>query len=132
MNLKGILYIFLLVFIFSCDVQEKKPENILNEDIMIAILVDVQLLEATYNSRLLQTDDRSERMKQYANEIFEHHGVSEKTFNDSYTYYQDFPEKLELIYESVFEKLEKLLTEEETKSKNQKKKKGKGKTQKKK
>ena len=122
MNIKHTLFVFLVLVLFSCDIPEKVPENILSEEKMIAIIVDVQLLEATYNSRLLQTDDRGERMTRYANEIFEHHGVSEKLFNESYSYYQDYPEKLELIYENVFEKLEALLAEEETKSKNQKKK----------
>jgi len=122
MNIKHTLFVFLVLVLFSCDIPEKVPENILSEEKMIAIIVDVQLLEATYNSRLLQTDDRGERMTRYANEIFEHHGVSEKLFNESYSYYQDYPEELELIYENVFEKLEALLAEEETKSKNQKKK----------
>jgi len=122
MNIKHTLFAFLVLVLFSCDIPEKVPENILSEEKMIAIIVDVQLLEATYNSRLLQTDDRGERMTRYANEIFEHHGVSEKLFNESYSYYQDYPEELELIYENVFEKLEALLAEEETKSKNQKKK----------
>lgn len=123
MRIKFALSAFLLLFFISCDVSEKIPENILGEEKMADVLVDIQLLEATYNSRLLNTDDRSERMSRYEKEIFEHHGISEETFNESYTYYQDYPKKLELIYESVFEKLEKMLTEEETKSKNKKKKK---------
>jgi hypothetical protein len=116
------IFSFLVFFSVSCEIQEETPDNILSEEKMASILVDTQLLEATYNSRLLNLLDRKERMTRYYNEIFEHHGVTEESFNESYTYYEEHPEKLDLIYEMVFEDLERLLTEEETKSENQKKK----------
>ena len=125
MKLTFKLFAFVLVFLLSCEVPEKKPEDILSEEKVSDVMVDMQILEATYNSRLLNLDDRNDRMKRYYDEIFEHHGISEKVFNESYTYYQDHPEQLELIYEMVFEKLEKLLTEEETKNKQRRQKKAK-------
>ena len=128
MSVRSSLYFVFLVFFISCEIQDKKPENILSEEVMAEVMVDIQLLEATYNSRLLNLTDRKERMDRYYAEIFEHHGVSEETFDESFTYYQDYPEELELIYEKVFENLEKLLTEEETKSKGKDKKKGKKKS----
>jgi hypothetical protein len=124
-----VIFSFLLFFSVSCETSEEIPDHILSEEKMISVIVDTQLLEATYNSRLLSVADRKERMKRYYTEIFEHHGITEESFNESYNYYEDHPKKLELIYESVFEKLEELLTEEEIKSKNQKKKKGKKKSQ---
>ena len=81
---------------------------------MVSILVDIQILEATYNNRLIYEDDRNEKMKRYYNEIFEKHGISIDLFNESYTYYEAHPIILEAIYEVVLEKLEAIETEEET------------------
>jgi hypothetical protein len=124
-----LIFSFLVFFSVSCETSEEIPDHILSEEKMTSVIVDTQLLEATYNSRLLSVADRKDRMKRYYAEIFEHHGITKESFIESYNYYEDHPEKLELIYDSVFEKLEALLTEEEIKSKNQKKKKGNKKSQ---
>ena len=113
------LFLFLLV---SCSGKRVKvPDDLLPEEKMAEVLVDVELLEATNNSRMIGLEDRDERMKRYYREIFEHHGITEKEFNDSYSFYEKHPEKLEEIYTSVFEKLEKMQTEEETRIKSKKK-----------
>jgi len=114
MKLKFTFITFLLLFLFSCDRTEKRPENIISEDNMVPILVDIQILEATYNNRLIHEEDRNERMERYYKEIFEKHETSSDLFNESYTYYEAHPIKLEAIYEVVLEKLEAIETEEET------------------
>ena len=99
----------------SCDNSKNRPENIIPEDEMVNIIIDIQILEATYNSRLIHEDDRNERMERYYQEIFEKHQTSSELFNESYTYYEENPEILQSIYEEVLEKLEAIQTEEETK-----------------
>ena len=99
----------------SCDNSTKRSENIILEDSMVSILVDIQVLEATYNTRLIHLEDRNEKMERYYQEIFEKHETNVDLFNESYTYYEENPEILEAIYDQVLEKLEALQTEEETK-----------------
>ena len=115
MKIKFAFLTFLLVILLSCDDSKKRPENIISEESMVSILVDIQILEATYNSRLIHEDDRNERMKRYYQEVFEKHQTSKELFNESYTYYEENPEILYAIYEVVLEKLEAIQTEEETK-----------------
>ena len=79
---------------------------------MIPILVDIQILESTYNTRLIHVEDRHEKMERYYQEIFEKHHTTIDLFNESYTYYEENPEQLEVIYDQVLEDLEVLQTEE--------------------
>ncbi|RLD25110.1 MAG: hypothetical protein DRI54_05415 [Bacteroidetes bacterium] len=115
MKLKFTFLAFLLLIQLSCDQNERRPENIISEDSMVPILVDIQILEATYNNRLIHVEDRNERMERYYKEIFEKHQTSSDLFNESYSYYEEHPAILQAIYEVVLEKLEAMETKEETK-----------------
>lgn len=115
MKLKFTILAFLLVFQLACENSKKRPESIIPEDKMVLILIDIQILEATYNMRLIHEEDRNERMERYYQEVFENYKTSIALFNESYTYYEENPEILEGIYEEVLEKLEALETEAETK-----------------
>ena len=115
MKLKFTILTFLLLIQLSCDNSKERPESIIAEENMVAILIDIQILEATYNTRLIHLEDRNERMDRYYQEVFENHQTNIDLFNESYTYYQENPEILEAIYEEVLEKLEAMQTEEEAK-----------------
>ena len=106
---------FLSLIQISCDNSNKRSESIILEDSMVSILVDIQVLEATYNTRLIHLEDRNEKMESYYQEIFEKHQTNADQFNESYTYYEENPEILEAIYDRVLENLEALQTEEESK-----------------
>jgi hypothetical protein len=115
MKFKFNILISLLLLIIACESPEDKPEKIISEENMVSILIDIQILEAVYNIRLIHEEDRNERMDRYYLEIFENHQTSIDLFNESYSYYQENPDLLDAIYEEVLEKLEALQTEAETK-----------------
>lgn len=115
MKFKFNILIYLLLILISCDSPEKKPENIISQENMVSILIDIQVLEAIYNTRLIHEEDRNERMDRYYKEIFENHQTTIDIFNESYSYYQENPVILDAIYEEVLEKLEAMQTEAETK-----------------
>jgi hypothetical protein len=115
MKFKFNILISLLLLIIACESSEEKPEKIISEENMVSILIDIQILEAVYNIRLIHEEDRNERMDRYYLEIFENHQTSIDLFNESYSYYQENPDLLDAIYEKVLEKLEALQTEAETK-----------------
>jgi hypothetical protein len=115
MKFKFNILISLLLLIIACESPEDKPEKIISEENMVSILIDIQILEAVYNTRLIHEEDRNERMDRYYLEIFENHQTSIDLFNESYSYYQENPDLLDAIYEKVLEKLEALQTEAETK-----------------
>lgn len=107
------LFIFLIILSigFSCNNQNKKPDNLIQKNEMSLILTDLTLLEATYNTRLIRISDKTERMLKYSEEILGRHNVSKDEFDISYEYYMDHPEEFEMIMELVFEELNKLETE---------------------
>ena len=69
------------------------------------------LLEATYNTQLVREKDKTERMRKYSQEVFEHHNVTQEEFDVSYEYYIKNPEEFEAMLELVFEELNKMETE---------------------
>jgi hypothetical protein len=106
MKLKRLILIPFLFF--ACSSESEPPENLISQDKMVDVLVDLQLLEATYNIKLVLLDNRSERMNRYTLEVFNHHQITQAMFDSSYAYYEKDPEALINIYEHVFEKLEAL------------------------
>ena len=114
--------ILLLVFVLiSCSEKKEIPKDLIPEDKMALIITDLELLESTYNLRLIRVTDRDERMDRYNAEIMSHYGITAQQFETSYNYYEKDPVYLEAIYEKVFERLEKMQTEEETKHPPEKK-----------
>lgn len=97
-RLVTLLIIALLAW--SCEEAETRPEHILDEEVMVAVLTDVQLLESVKmtqsgKSRLpLQSTDA------YGG-IFSKHDVSEEEFKESMSYYSHYPEQLEVIYDRI-------------------------------
>ena len=121
--IRSIFFILLLPFFFSCYHENQSevsvPEQLLSENEMVAIITDVQLVEGALVYR------RSRRIEQQGfrettyRQIFSTYGITAKIFNENINYYNNDPEKMELIYDQVLAKLSRMegeLTEEESSS----------------
>ncbi len=111
MHLLRHLPILFAVLLFSCTEDEKNtqlPEDVLSKAEMVEVMVDVQLLEATFNQRLLREDDPMVKMAVYYNQIFEKHGVEREKFVNSHRYWTARPEEMLEIYHEVINRLTRL------------------------
>lgn len=109
---KGSLFLVIFIlFLSSCELEKKKPEDLIAKNEMVLILKDMVLLEATYNTRLIRFDDKNERMTNYSIEILNKFGVSKEKFDSSFEYYSSDSYEFESMLELVFEELNKLETE---------------------
>lgn len=113
--MKSLIMVVLFFFASGCDFKENKPEVLLSQEQMVDLMIDIQLLEATYNSRMVRLDDRKPRMDRYYEEIFSKHQTTRAIFDSSYTFYEKDTEILAEIYEQTFEALEKMEAESEGK-----------------
>ena len=84
-----------------------KPERLLTEQEMIAVMTDVQILEADMNRRKADGKRIDGMAESYYNQLFEHYGITDSIFNQNLRYYTEHPEVLEKIMDSVTQRLTK-------------------------
>ena len=94
------------------------PERLLSEQEMIAIMTDVQIIEADINYQKTQEREQQEndsvkivpkdyvRMsRDYYTQLFEHYGITDSIFSQNIRYYTERPVVLEKIMDSVMQRL---------------------------
>ena len=99
---KPIFFLGIFFLFISCSGnQDKTPLNILNKDEMVAVLIDIQLADATVNlSKYGQSHFPGDKVKLF-DEIYSKHKITKKKFEESFVYYTDHPEKFQKIYAEV-------------------------------
>ena len=75
---------------------------------MINILKDIQLAEAHAKLLKINPDSLKSLIESHYLLIFKTHQIKKDAFLESYSYYLDHPDELNIIYESVLEELLKL------------------------
>lgn len=111
------LLLLLFVLATACGRRDKgsMPERLLNEQEMIAIMTDVQIIEADINYQKAREKDSVEiipkdyvRMsREYYTQLFEHYGITDSIFEQNMRYYTKQPEVLGRIMDSVMQRLTK-------------------------
>ena len=114
--------ILFLVLVAACGHKDKSfmPERLLSEQEMIAIMTDVQIIEADINfqkseERNQESNDSIEIIpkdyvkmsRDYYTQLFEHYGITDSIFEQNMRYYTDCPAVLEKIMDSVVQRLMK-------------------------
>lgn len=84
------------------------PSHLLTEQEMIAIMYDVQILEADMNYRKSNGELIDDMPKEYYRQLFEHYGITDSIFAENMRYYTHDPAMMERIMDSVMERLTSL------------------------
>lgn len=109
-HLIAILFLF---FGLACKPEKQvfdKPENLISAEDMTQIMVQMQLIES-YRQRAVLVPPQHDLEKETIvlnKRIFEAYGISQKQFNDSYTYYTLHPGILGEIYDGVLNELSRM------------------------
>lgn len=105
----GFGFVLLVFFFIGCEQREETPPpDILSKDEFTAVMIDVQLIEGMKVHRLGPKRDRTPDMEVLYNGVFQKHGIEKEAFIDTYDYYKERPDQMELIYEQVLDSLSKL------------------------
>ncbi len=102
-----IILLVALFATFSCsDPPVEKPENLIEQEQMINILVDVHLAESTFISRRLRDTlvERSSSADFYYS-ILQEHNVQDTVFEKSLIFYASQPRSFEKMYRKVMNQL---------------------------
>ena len=105
------LLMFLMIVLLACSSEkpkkEERPESILSQEKMVAILTDVQLIEGAITKKLIDEKEGKKHVKEVYAATFEKHNITKEVFDESMEYYQKDTEKLEKIYDEVLNELSK-------------------------
>lgn len=96
----------------SCTSPEnKRPDNLIDEDQMADILTEIHIAEAR-TSRLSSTviDSANIAYKHLEKQIFKKFSVDTAAYRTSYAFYAAHPQEMEAIYKQVTDKLEKKIS----------------------
>ena len=111
-----VVFFLAMFLLFSCapeqSLSEKKvPENIIQPDSMVAIIVDMQIDEAVLREmRRVGKYEENIAVNSFE-KVFTKHNISKEKYEESIAYYEQNLEIYENIYERVITKLSQLQAE---------------------
>ncbi|MET0465504.1 MAG: DUF4296 domain-containing protein [Chitinophagaceae bacterium] len=104
--MKRIWFIFLLLtgVVFSCTDKNKLPEGILPQPKMQAVLWDMIRASDFLNNYVFYKDastDKAAESLKWNEKVFKIHKVTREQFVKSYAYYQQHPQKMKAMMDSI-------------------------------
>jgi len=97
--------IFLAVFSCASDGYKKVPENLITEEKFVDLMVEMHLIEANINQRFVKLVDSTDTSFGYYRYLFDKYEVKKVDFDSTFNYYSRNPDKLDLVYDQVQERL---------------------------
>lgn len=99
--------IVILVLLTSC-MQRERPEDILEREPLIDLMVDIQLAEAIYSGSYQTTDGSTLSYADIFNPVYDKHGVTRKDLEKSLKWYSRDIAEITAIYDAVIERLNRM------------------------
>jgi len=104
--MKLILSFILCFGVFvACKKNTDTPEGILESKKMVAVLIDIHLLESQIPHLTKMPDSSYILYKSYEKKIFQKHKIDSTTYKQSYSYYLNNLQEFEKIYGQVIDSL---------------------------
>lgn len=106
------LFILGLIFLTACS-EDKAPTDVLDQKQMIKIMADLHTMDG-YMSSMLSSDSIRRQSKDLYATIYKSHNTTEKLYEKSLKYYSMKP----VLLDSMYSRVEFILTEKERKIQN--------------
>ncbi len=88
----------------SCG-KKSASDGVMSEDEMVNFLIDLHIAEANVQDLRLNTDSAQVVFSMVEKLLYKQHGTTDSIFINSYQYYLERPEQLEIIYAAVIDSL---------------------------
>jgi hypothetical protein len=95
--MKKIIFLFTLLFIFSCSEIVDKPKNLLSKDEMSEVIADFAIYDQAY------TVNPTSNLEITSRYVLKKHKITAKDYRDSYKYYISRPNQLDKILKNAKE-----------------------------
>lgn len=109
--MKKLIVLFLLICISCNESPVPKPENLLEEEVMVDILFDTAILQASEAFMPQKLTENDIRIKNY---IYLKYEIDSVTYYQNQRYYASDFKKYKRMYKKVADRLENLKTETDT------------------
>ena len=84
------------------------PEGVLSEDEMVAVMVDIQLIEGAYHKRVIKSKNtRKDALDGYVM-VYDKYNITQAQFDSSYSWYLDDPHRMDKVLERVLQELSEM------------------------
>ncbi|GAB3986779.1 hypothetical protein GCM10028807_04920 [Spirosoma daeguense] len=104
------------------NLEDARPDNLIPEDKMVAILTEIHLTEAQVSRMSLAAIDSSNIVYKYLEtKLFKKMQVDTAAYRKSYNYYSTHPKEMEAIYKQITKNLERRIDTKKTPQKTEKK-----------
>ena len=102
--MKQILFLLVSFLVLSCSNNPvPKPDNLLDEKVMVDIIYDISILQATDGSMPYKLTEHNIKMDQY---ILDKYKIDSTAYRQNQKYYAANARKYKKIYKKVIERLE--------------------------
>lgn len=103
--MKHFLFLFGTIFLISCSNNPTpKPDNLLDEEVMVDIIFDISILQAADGAYTYKLAESNIEMDQF---LYKKYNIDSTTYSQNQRYYASDPAKYKKIYKKVIERLEK-------------------------
>ena len=96
--------IFLFLGVVACNAP-KRPEGVLTQPQLAALIVEVYIGEARLDQLPLTKDSAIRYFIPFEQKLLKTRGISDSTLKKTYAYYLDNPRELQQVYDSVIDTL---------------------------
>lgn len=95
------------VLLASCSLFSNKPDNLIDKEKLVDVLVDVHMADAVVAVKGLRINRDSVLISLYYDDVMKKHNITRKQFDITIEYYSKHAEKYDKIYDEVLEILSK-------------------------
>lgn len=102
--MKQVLFLFVSLIFYSCSNNPiPKPDRLLDEDVMVNLIFDIAILQATDGAMPSKLNENNIVMDKY---VFEKYKIDSITYIQNQRYYAADVKKYKKIYKKVIERLD--------------------------
>ncbi len=103
--MRKLIYLVAILIIVSCTQKDGVPKGVLPPEKMANIIAEIYEAEHKATNIGLKYDSSKVVMRHYELKIFEENNTSDSIYKQSFAYYLENPEKLELVYDIVIDSM---------------------------
>lgn len=103
---KALFFLSLTALLFACS-NNKVPDGIMRQPKMVAIMWDLARADEFLDAYVLSKDtliDKASKTAEWYDQIFRLHQTKRETFEKSYRYYQEHPQLMKEVLDSLSKK----------------------------
>ena len=100
------IFILLTALAWMTSCGEKRPEGILSKQQMVQIMEEIYIAEEKVNHLALPRDSAKGVAASMTAKVFEEAAVNDTIFRQSFDYYMERPQEMELIYTALVDTLQ--------------------------